>query len=353
MASLAAAAGGKENTRPWVDKHRPACLDDVIAHEEILSTLRRLMASNNLPHLLFYGPPGTGKTTTIGACARHLFGPKLKGSVLEMNASDDRGIDIIRNEIKDFASTTQVLFGPRAEGSAGIKLIILDEADQMSNEAQAALRRVIEKYTKNVRFCIICNHVNKIIPAVQSRCTRFRFGPVKKASMAPRLSAILTQENVEHTADGVAAAIKLCNGDMRRCLNILQAASLSLGQVTEETIYRSTGNPTPKDVREILEVCLSTSFTEAYDSVATRAHFAGLAVTDLLRELHTLLQRIDLPPDCKCFLYVTMADIESNLAAGTSEEVGLSALVGGLQLVREAVTHNMSIRALAPEAFRA
>jgi replication factor C subunit 3/5 len=348
-AAVAAAAPAESvSTRPWVEKHRPASLDGVIAHEDILSTLRRLMASNSLPHLLFYGPPGTGKTTTIQACARHIFGTaRLKGSVLELNASDDRGIDVIRHEIKDFASTGQVLFG--GGGGPSMKLVILDEADQMSHDAQAALRRVIEKFTKNVRFCIICNHVNKIIPAVQSRCTRFRFGPVKKAAMIGRLAEISTAEGVPFDDKGLQAAIKLSAGDMRRCLNIMQAAALSMKAITEDTVFQSTGNPTPADVRAILETCLSANFSDAWASVSERMHLLGLSCVDLVREVHAMLQRMDIPSEAKCFCFIQLADIEYNLAAGTSEAISLAAILGVLQLVRESIGHRKPLRQMVPD----
>ncbi len=145
------------------------------------------MDEDRLPHLLFYGPPGTGKTSTILACARKLYGKNLSSMVLELNASDDRGINVVRDEIKTFCSTKQLF-------SSGFKLVILDEADAMTNVAQNALRRVIEQYTRNVRFCIICNYVGKIIPAIQSRCTRFRFAPLQEAHIQSRLQFILDQE---------------------------------------------------------------------------------------------------------------------------------------------------------------
>ena len=337
-------AAGK--TKPWVEKWRPGTLDHVIAHEDILSTLRRLMDSNNLPHLLLYGPPGTGKTTTIHACATHLFGKNQKGNVLELNASDDRGIDVVRNEIKDFASTSASLFGFKA-GGPGIKLVVLDEADQMSHDAQAAMRRVIEKYTRNVRFCIICNHVNKVIPAIQSRCTRFRFGPVKKAQMLPRLEAIAQAESVPYTVDGLSAAFKLSGGDMRRCLNMLQATVLALGELNEENVYVATGNPTPNDVRLTLEAMLNQDFVEAHSTVSQRMKQLGLSATDLVRELHLLLQRVGLPDAAKAHVYIKLADVEYNLAAGTSEAMAVAAIVGALQLVREAISRNTTVQALA------
>ena len=154
---------------PWVEKYRPSALQELISHEDIICTIRKFISEEKLPHLLFYGPPGTGKTSTILACAKELYSPKeFNSMVLELNASDDRGINVVRNQILSFASTRTIF-------NSGYKLVILDEADAMTNDAQNALRRIIEKYTDNVRFCLICNYLTKIIPALQSRYVYFYF----------------------------------------------------------------------------------------------------------------------------------------------------------------------------------
>ncbi len=171
--------------------------------------MTRLIDQDRLPHLLFYGPPGTGKTTTILACARKIYGDNYKKMILELNASDDRGIKTVRDTIKDFASSRQMF-------ATGPKLIILDESDAMSTDAQAALRRVVEKFTTNTRFCFICNYVSKIIPALQSRCTKFRFAPLHPEQIVPRVKYICEQEKIEVTQDGVEALVKLGAGDMRK-----------------------------------------------------------------------------------------------------------------------------------------
>ena len=158
---------------PWVEKYRPKEMSDLVSHEQIIGTITKLIDAGKLPHLMLYGPPGTGKTSTILACAHKLYGKHFSSMVLELNASDDRGIDVVREQIKEFASTRQMF-------SSAPKLIVLDEADNMTNPAQFSLRRVIEKFTRNARFCIICNYASKIIPALQSRCTRFRFAPLSK-----------------------------------------------------------------------------------------------------------------------------------------------------------------------------
>lgn len=354
MQSYANGSGGKAApSLSWVEKYRPTTLGDVVAHEEILSTLRLLMESDSMPHLLFYGPPGTGKTSTIKACAHQLYGrDRVRGNVLEMNASDDRGIDVVRNQIREFSSTTSIFSSLGAARGAGeapwkavpFKLVVLDEADQMSHDAQAALRRVIEKYTKNVRFCVLCNHINKIIPAVQSRCTRFRFAPVKKSAMIPRLQVIAEAEGVPYTAEGLAAAFRLSQGDLRRCLNTMQAAALSFNEITETSMYRVTGNPTREEVSGMVSSMLSSDLCTSYASVLSATTLSGVSVMDLVREMHPIVMSMDLPLDCKCFLLKTLADLEYYAAGGAREACGLGGLVGAFQLVKESVTQRKPMR---------
>lgn len=185
-----------------------------------------------LPHLLLYGPPGTGKTTTILALARRIYGSKnMRQMVLELNASDDRGIDVVREQIKTFASTKQIfsVAAPAAkENSLGaFKLIILDEADAMTATAQMALRRIMEKYTANTRFCIIANYTHKLSPALLSRCTRFRFSPLKEVDIRALVDKVIEAENVRIQPDATESLVRLSKGDMRRALNVLQACHAS------------------------------------------------------------------------------------------------------------------------------
>lgn len=179
--------------------------------------------------------------------------------ILELNASDDRGIEVVREQIKNFASTQNIY-------SRGFKLIVLDEADAMTNQAQAALRRVIEKYTKNVRFCIICNYVSRILPAIQSRCTRFRFSPLEKDQIEDRLQVVIDAENVNLTQDGKEALLRLSKGDMRRALNILQACHASYDRIDETAVYNCTGHPDPKVIDRIARWLMTEEFTTVYTS---------------------------------------------------------------------------------------
>lgn len=220
-----------EDTLPWVEKYRPVSLTDVSGHQDILATINKFVDSNRLPHLLLYGPPGTGKTSTILALARRIYGEQnMRQMVLELNASDDRGIDVVREQIKTFASTKQIFTvgaSSRPGGMASYKLIILDEADAMTNTAQMALRRIMEKYTANTRFCIIANYTHKLSPALLSRCTRFRFSPLKEADIRVLVDKVITEEDIKVTSDATDALVKLSKGDMRRALNVLQACHAS------------------------------------------------------------------------------------------------------------------------------
>lgn len=274
---------------PWVEKYRPQSLGDLISHEEIINTIERFIDEDHLPHLLFYGPPGTGKTSTILACARKLYTPKeFPSMVLELNASDDRGIGVVRQQILSFASTRTIF-------KSGFKLIILDEADAMTNDAQNALRRVVEKFTENVRFCLICNYLSKIIPAIQSRCTRFRFGPLGNEQILPRLNYVIEQEKVDVSEDGRKALLALSGGDMRKVLNILQSTNMAYNKVTEDNVYTCVGHPLRQDITNIINWMLNEDFQKSVKNVTELKTAKGLALQDILTELHSYVQRIDFP----------------------------------------------------------
>ncbi|KAF5387379.1 hypothetical protein D9757_005704 [Collybiopsis confluens] len=309
---------------PWVEKYRPVTLDDVVSHKDITSTIEKFIEKNRLPHLLFYGPPGTGKTSTILAVARRIYGAGYRNQILELNASDDRGIDVVREQIKQFAET-RTLF------AKGFKLIILDEADMMTQAAQAALRRVIEQYTKNVRFCIICNYVNKITPAIQSRCTRFRFSPLPIPEIQKRLNGIVEVEKVNLTDDGKNAILKLSKGDMRRALNVLQACHAAYDITTETEVYNCTGNPHPSDIETIVKSMLSDEFTVAYQLISTMKTERGLALQDLLSGVYEYIETVELKPHARIYLLDHLATIEYRLSTGGSEKIQLSALLGAFK----------------------
>eukprot|EP00271_Cylindrocystis_brebissonii_P005139 TRINITY_DN17087_c0_g2_i1.p1 TRINITY_DN17087_c0_g2~~TRINITY_DN17087_c0_g2_i1.p1 ORF type:complete len:362 (+),score=66.90 TRINITY_DN17087_c0_g2_i1:201-1286(+) len=333
----------KQYGGPWVEKYRPKTLADVAAHKDIVETIGRLSSENRLPHLLLYGPPGTGKTSTILAVARSMYGSQFQNMILELNASDDRGIDVVRNQVQDFASTQSMSFGAKAH----FKLVVLDEADAMTKDAQFSLRRIIERYTKNTRFCLICNHVSKIIPALQSRCTRFRFAPLDSAHVLDRLRHVVEQERMEISPGGLDAVVRLSNGDMRKALNILQATGMSSSSsnrhvVTEESVYLCTGNPMPKDIEQIAFWLLNETFSQAQAFIQEMKTARGLALVDIVRQLQPFVMRIEMPSAVRIGVIDAMADVEYRLAFGTNEKLQLGALVGAFATARAALVASAS-----------
>jgi len=316
---------------PWVEKYRPNGLDELISHEDIITTIRTFISQDKLPHLLFYGPPGTGKTSTILACAKEIYPQKLFNSmVLELNASDDRGIGIVRGQILNFASTRTIF-------NSGYKLVILDEADAMTNDAQNALRRIIEKFTDNVRFCLIGNYLSKIIPALQSRCTRFRFGPLQAEQILPRLEHVCKEEDVTITEDGKEALMTLSQGDMRKVINILQSCNMAFGEVTEDNVYTCTGHPLRSDITNIVNWSLNEDFTTAYKNIQELKTLKGLSLQDILSEVHLYVHKLDLPAQVRIHLLIKMSELEARLMAGASEKIQLGSLLAAFQVTREMI----------------
>ncbi|KAK7733307.1 Subunit of heteropentameric Replication factor C (RF-C) [Cytospora paraplurivora] len=343
-----------EDNLPWVEKYRPATLADVSGHQDILATINKFVDTNRLPHLLLYGPPGTGKTSTILALARRIYGAdNVRQMVLELNASDDRGIDVVREQIKTFASTKQIFNmggggGGRSGNSlAAYKLIILDEADAMTNTAQMALRRIMEKYTANTRFCIIANYSHKLSPALLSRCTRFRFSPLKEADIRVLVDKVIEEESVKILPDATDALVKLSKGDMRRALNVLQAchaSSTPLQQrnapkiaekdivretVTVETIYNCIAAPPPDAIQDILHTLLSTTdVTSCLTTINTLKVARGLALADIITALSEEVSKMQVKPEVMITWLDGLAQIEHRVAGGGAEGVQTGAVVG-------------------------
>ncbi|GIL70670.1 hypothetical protein Vretimale_3774 [Volvox reticuliferus] len=315
---------------PWVEKYRPKSLDEVAAHKQIIDTIKRLTSENRLPHLLLYGPPGTGKTSTILAVARQIYGNSLANMTLELNASDERGINVVRQEIQDFASTRTIF-------SNKFKLIILDECDAMTNDAQFALRRVIEKYTRNARFCLICNYVSKVIPALQSRCTKFRFAPLDPQFVRDRLQYVAETERVKLGPGGLDAVVELGNGDMRRSLNILQSCHMAFDLLDEQAVYMCTGNPMPSDINQVLTWLLNDAVADVFEKVTKLQVDKGLALVDIVRELHPWIMKTSMPVHAKIALVERLADVEHRLAYSTSEKLQLGSLIAAFVKAREVI----------------
>jgi replication factor C subunit 3/5 len=327
-----------EDNLPWVEKYRPNSLADVSGHQDILATINKFVDANRLPHLLLYGPPGTGKTSTV--------------LVLELNASDDRGIDVVREQIKTFSSTKQIFAGSFDKSSnqdniANFKLIILDEADAMTSTAQMALRRIMEKYTANTRFCVIANYTHKLSPALLSRCTRFRFSPLKEKDIRVLVDKVILEEAVNIAPDAVDSLVTLSKGDMRRALNVLQACHASStplhvpGEplkedkdivrdlITQETIYDCIAAPHPGDIATIAQTLLKTSnIGSCLNTINTLKKTKGLALADILTALGDHLAEVDVPAQTRVAWLEGLAEIEYRLSGGGSESLQTGGLVG-------------------------
>lgn len=228
---------------PWIEKYRPSDFSDISSHRSIISTLKNLISCNRLPHLLFYGPPGSGKTSAIICCANKLYGDYSNAYLIHLNASDERGIDVVRQRIKDFCNAS-ILFHPFK-----IKLVILDEADSMTEDAQMALREIVVKNTRKVRFCLICNYVSKIIPQLKSRFSSFRFSPLSEEDIVSRIKYISLQENIEYDDYSLKLINKISKGDFRKYINIFQSVYLQTNKVIKSYIHKNIGYP-PEDVTD-------------------------------------------------------------------------------------------------------
>ena len=328
------------NTLPWIEKYRPSTLDQILSHTEIISTLKTFIKNRCLPHLLFYGPPGSGKTSTITAAAKELYGKYFPYMVMELNASDDRGIEVVRNKIKQFVMSKNVFFGETVEDRKNIfKLVILDETDAMTRDAQAILRKIVEKYTDNTRFCLICNYIQNINPALQSRCTRFRFSPINKNQIKEKILEITEKENIKITQQGIDTIIRRSNGDMRKVINIIQSTSMTYPVVNEKNINSCLGYPSRQHMDIVMNNLLNNSFSKAYTNLVNLKTENGLSLGDIITELHEILVNLIVSEEASEYtkklklnniinILDKLRTIEYNHSVNTIENIQFGGLVG-------------------------
>lgn len=327
--------GGRE-LLPWVEKYRPASLDQLVAHEDIIRTIERMMLKRQLPHMLLHGPPGTGKTSTITALAKTMYKEKYKSMTLELNASDARGIDVVRDQIKTFVSVKQLFGGSGGNSDGQPKLVILDEADNMTSAAQFAMRRMIEQYAPNARFILICNFSSRIIPALQSRCTKLRFGPLTDEQIAGRLRYVAECEKLELTEDGCQAIVQVGGGDMRKVLNVFQTTSMGHSKVDANAVYSSTGVPHPQEIDTFLRTLMSSTvaFSASVNALQELLRSKGYALDDFLQLMHHRLVVQDIPVQQRLRLNVLLADIDWRLKQGCNDQVQAVGIVGAFHEAR-------------------
>jgi len=315
----------------WAEKYRPQTLDDLVNQTEIITRLKNFVKDKNLPHLLFVGPAGVGKTTSILALARDLYGSGYRNHILELNASDERGINVIREKVKNFARTASIA------SPVSFKILIMDEADSLTSAAQHALRRTMEIYTRTCRFCLIGNYSENIIDPIQSRCSVFRFPPLSEEDMRGWVRSIAEKEGVNLIEEGLDAIHESAQGDLRKATNLLQAAAATAGtEVDDIAIYGVLGRVSPGKVREMLNLGLAGDFMEAREALRSLLIDEGLAADDIIRMIYSEVMRLSIPEREKVELLGTIGEIDYRLTQGARPEIQLSALVAKLALVGEA-----------------
>ena len=313
--------------QPWVEKYRPKVVTDIASQEEVVQVLKTALETGNMPHCLFYGPPGTGKTTAALAICRQLYGPELFASrVKELNASDERGISVVRNKIKTFAS---LAVGAPAPGypSPPYKILILDEADAMTNDAQSALRRMMETYSKVTRFFLLCNYVTKIIDPITSRCAKFRFKPLEQGTMGDRLKFISEQEGLQVADDVFPMCTKHSSGDMRKAITLLQsAARLYSGKVEGANITEVAGRVPDEKMNKLYELCRDGKFDEAQTQMEDIS-LDGFSALCIMEQFSDTVLAAECADPIKAKIFMRMGEVDRFLAQGADEGIQLASVV--------------------------
>jgi replication factor C small subunit len=310
----------------WVEKYRPKNLDDVVGQKEVVARLKSYVKTGNLPHLMFAGPAGTGKTTSAMALARELFQDDWKLNFYELNASDERGIGVVRKQIKDYARTRPI-------GDAEFKVIFLDEADALTDDAQAALRRTMERYTQTCRFILSCNYSSRIIEPIQSRCAVFRFRPLAADEVKSYVRRIAKEEGLEVTKEGLEAIVYVARGDMRRVTNSLQVAASLGNEIDADTVYQTTSTARPEDIRELITTALKGDFIAARSRLEQLLVTYGLSGEDVIRQIHRSVFDLPVSDQVKVRLVDRIGEAEFRMVEGANERIQIEALLAHFVLV--------------------
>ncbi len=310
----------------WVEKYRPVSLQDVAGQPTVTESLAAYIRTGSIPHLLFAGPAGTGKTTCALIIAREIYGDSWRDNFKEMNASDERGIDVVRGKIKDFARTAPL-------GDATFKIIFLDEADALTSDAQAALRRTMERYTFTCRFILSCNYSSKIIEPIQSRCVMFRFTPLKERDIQEYITKVCETEKVNITKDGIQALVFISQGDMRKAINILQVTAGIAENIDDDVIYRVSSTARPEDMKRLLLRAIQGQFLPARSILDELFITGGLSGEDIIRGIHGAIMDLDISEDFKAELIERIGEAEFRLVEGSNDRIQIEAFLAHAALL--------------------
>jgi replication factor C small subunit len=303
----------------WTEKHRPDTLGEVVGQENIIDRLEAFVENDEVPHMLFAGPAGTGKTTSAIALAKDLYGDSWKDNFMETNASDERGIDVVRDKIKNFARTKSM--------GADYKIIFLDEADALTSDAQQALRRTMEQFSENCRFILSCNYSSKIIDPIQSRCAVFRFNRLEEDDVKSYIERLGKEEDFKISEEAVEAVLRVAEGDLRRVTNILQTASINNDEIEEEDIYGIAASLRPDEIREILDDSLNGNFMDARDTLADLMIDRGLDGQDVIDSVHREIFDLDISERAKLEIIENLGEFEFRISEGGSADIQIEAFL--------------------------
>jgi replication factor C small subunit len=320
----------ENSTNIWTEKYRPKKFEEVVGQEDIIKKVQNLTKALNIPHLLFAGPAGTGKSTLALITVKELFGINWKENYLELNASDERGIDVVRQKVKDFART-------KALGNVPFKVIFLDEADALTREAQQALRRTMENYTNTCRFIMSCNYSSKIIDPIQSRCVIFRFKLLEKKDIEKRINIIAERENLQLSESSLESLYEAAEGDCRRVINILQAASSISPMITPELVNTLISAAKPADIKIVLEYALSGDFLKSKEKLLDVMLRESISGTDIIKSIQKEIWNLPIDNELKVRLTEKTGEIEFRMVEGSDEFVQLEALLAGFVLAGKGV----------------